>query len=190
MKTSGIASIVLLSTLGCAAHAAGGPPTAWESTDEIVDRPAALVGQGADLRISNNVLSGQLEGGAYHVLITRDEARGDGPMGRVDVHIKRLGQGYELAGLWNGGHVDFFVGQDGAHGQLIKQISGEDRGYESCHYDIARSAHGGYTGLSQCLGVEPLRFDLAARTPSDLVSEQNAILLLAYFAAPPPVRTL
>jgi hypothetical protein len=196
MITSRLASILLLSTVGAgcgAARSASGPPTAFEATDEIVERPAApaLVGQGADLAINNGVLSGRLEGGAYHVTITPDQAVGSGPMGRVDVHIKRTPSGHEMAGLWNGGKVHFFVGEDGARGELLKQISGEDRGYESCFYDIEKRGNGpGYTGLSECLGAAPLRFEVRPQLSTELSEEQTAILLLAYFAAPPPVRTL
>lgn len=181
-------------TSGCAStRDASGPPPAFQTRDEIDEGPPRLTGAGADLQIRNDVLSGQLEGGSYNVKLTPSSAEGSGPLGRVDLHIKPIAQGYDLTGLWNGGRVHLIVGDQGARGSVMKQISGEDRGYESCHYDIGkldpRTGQAGYAGLSECLGQNPLRFEIQPRATTDMTSEQNVILLLAYLAAPPPVRT-
>jgi hypothetical protein len=173
-------------------RAAAGPPTSFHAVDEIDERPPRLLGADAQLTIHDGVLSGRLDGGAYDVKLTPDAAVGRGPLGRIDVRIRRAGDGYDLAGVWNGGKVHLVVDQRGARGDVVKQISAEDPGYASCHYDIwwLRKQHE-YTGLSQCLGDEaPLRFEVRPHRRSDLSDEQNAVLLLAYFAAPPAVRTL
>jgi hypothetical protein len=176
---------------GCAAHEATGQSAHFESRDEILGPPTRLLGEGADLRIVNGRLAGRLEGGAYAVKITPDTAVGSGPMGRIDVRIKRVGNDYDLAGTWNGGPVHFIVGPDGARGHLLKQISAEDHGFESCTYDIEERYHQpGFSGLSDCLGTEPLRFEIAPRDTAALKNEETAILLLAYFAAPPAVNAL
>lgn len=178
---------------GCAsARAAGTTSPPYRAVERIAENPPRLIGKDADLTIEHGALAGRLEGGTYHVNITPDSATGQGPLGPIDVHIKHVARGYDLSGLWNGGQVHFLVGESGARGHLLKQISAEDRGYESCQYDIQKlRRQPGYSGLSECLGDDhPLRFEVQPRLAGDMSQEQNAILLLAYFAAPPPVREI
>ena len=113
-------------------------------------------------------------------------------MGPIDLHIKPVAQGFDLSGLWNGGDVHLVVGANGARGQVLKQISPEDHGYASCWYDISKTgAPGKYAGLSECMGDNgPRHFEIMPSSPAALTEEQNAVLLLAYFAAPPPVQAL
>ncbi len=164
-----------------------------EAVDRIVDDGTArLVGPGANLTIDHGVLAGTLEGGQYYVDISAQAARGRGPLGPIDVQIKRVAGGYDLTGLWNGGRVKFLIGERGARGQLLRQISPEDPGLRACDYDIQKLREKPrYSGLARCLGdPSPRRFDVDPRPIKALTDEENAILLLAYFAAPPPVRTI
>jgi hypothetical protein len=180
--------------VGSAGELAGRSPGAGGLADSsggptaMADRPASLVGEDAGLIIRDGLLTGRLERGGYSVRITADSARGTGPLGPIDVHINRMGRGFEVAGLWNGGHLHFLVGPDEIRGTALKQISDEERGYQSCRYQIAKLDRGsGYSGLSECLGSKPLRFEVDPRSSADLTDEQTAILLVAYFAAPPAV---
>jgi hypothetical protein len=164
-----------------------GPPV-YHAKDSIFEQPAHLAGPDADLTIRAGVLSGRLDGGAYRVSITPDSARGTGPMGPIDVRLKRQPDGYHVRGVWNGGDVNVVLGLAGMRGTMMTQIDG-DRGYRSCHYDLTPLGHDrGYSGIARCLGVEhPLRYEVRPRLQSDVTEEQNVILLLAYFAAPPEV---
>jgi hypothetical protein len=188
--TTGILLLVAAALAGGCATDAVGPPTSYRAVDHIDERPARLVGKAAELTIENGVLTGHLERGQYRAQITPDSARGYGPMGPIDVHIKRLGKAYDVSGMWNGGDLHFVVGENGAQGTAFRQISYEDRGYENCRYDIEKLKSGaGYSGLSECLGMEePLRFEVQPKLTSDLTDEQNVVLLVAYLAAPPAVR--
>jgi hypothetical protein len=187
-----LAGLSGLAGCGLVSNAPSAPPLPYQSHDEIEEGPPRLIGSDGDLEIAHGTMSGSLEGGAYNVQLTADAARGRGPMGPIDVHIKPVAQGFDLSGVWNGGDVHLVVGANGARGQVLKQISPEDRGYASCWYDIARSgAAGKYEGLSECLGDNgPRHFELMPSSPAALTEEQNAVLLLAYFAAPPPVQAL
>jgi hypothetical protein len=179
---------------GCATEGAHvtSSPLPYQTTDEIDTRPARLIGADGDLEIAHGQLLGRLDGGAYNVKLTADSAEGSGPMGRIDVHIKPVAQGFDLSGVWNGGDVHFVIGETGARGRALRQISPEDRGYESCRYDISPlGSSAGYEGLAECLGdVAPVRYELHPKTDAALTREQTAVLLLAYFAAPPPVNVL
>jgi hypothetical protein len=168
------------------------PPSPYEAVSAIDESPPKLVGREANLEIDNGVLHGRLEGGAYNVSITPVSAKGTGPMGAIDVRIKPVARGYDVAGLWNGGHVHFVVGDQRTRGHLLKQISSEDRGYESCRFDLEKLRNrAGYSGIEDCLGEEsPIRYEVTPNLAGEMTREQTAILLLAYFAAPPPVRTL
>jgi hypothetical protein len=163
-------------------------PPVYEARDAIDAHPARLVGDEAGLTIKDGWLSGPLEGGAYRVQVATDHARGAGPLGAVDVRIQRVAGGFDVAGVWNGGDLHLVVGRDEIRGTALKQISDEQRGYESCHYDIQRragSTH--YTGLAECLGENPIRLDVQPTVRNAMTDEQNAILLVAYLAAPPAV---
>jgi hypothetical protein len=180
---------IAASTAGAArANTATEVPPVYHARDVIEEQPARLVGDDAGLAIHDGVLTGRLEHGAYNVQIKPDSARGTGPLGPIDVRIARVGRGFEVAGLWNGGHLHFRIGPDEISGTAMKQISDEERGYQSCRYEIAKlERRPGYTGLSECLGSKPLRFEVQPQSSADLTDEQNAILLVAYFAAPPAV---
>jgi hypothetical protein len=163
-------------------------PPVYRATDAIDEHPARLVGDDANLTIKNGWLTGRLERGAYRVQITPDRAVGTGPLGRVDVRIRRAGDAIDVSGIWNGGDVHVVLGPDRIEGRALKQISDEQRGYQSCRYELDRGAvsrH--YTGLAECLGQQPLRMDVAPRLQADLRDEENAVLLVAYLAAPPAV---
>jgi hypothetical protein len=163
-------------------------PPVYQVKDTIEGHPERLVGPYARLSIRQGVLTGRLERGAYNVRITPQSARGTGPLGAVDVKIKRMGTSFDIAGKWNGGDLHLVLGPDGIHGTAMKQISDEDRGYQSCRYEIARlPRRPGLSGVAECLGTSPLRFEVQPTTPSDLTDEENAILLVAYLAAPPAV---
>jgi hypothetical protein len=183
---------LLAATIAPAAPAQAATPTdlppVYRTKDVIGGHPDRLVGPYAHLTIEHGVLTGRLERGAYNVAITPTSAKGTGPLGPVNLKIKRIGNAFDLAGLWNGGDLHFVIAPDDIHGTAMKQISDEDRGYQSCRYEFTRLAgRRGYSGLAECLGVEPLRFDVQPTTSADLTDEQNAILLIAYLAAPPAV---
>ena len=163
-------------------------PPVYEARDTIDATPARLVGDDAGLTLENGWLTGRLEGGAYRVQVTADHARGVGPLGAVDVRIQRVAGGFDVAGKWNGGDLHLVVRRDDIRGTALKQISDEQRGYQSCHYDIHRRAGSPrYTGLAECLGENPIRVDLQPTASNALGDEQSAILLVAYLAAPPAV---
>jgi hypothetical protein len=163
-------------------------PPVYQVRDTIDGHPERLVGPYARLTIKHGVLTGRLERGAYNVRITPQSAKGAGPLGAVDVKIKRVGTSFDVAGVWNGGDLHFVLGPDGIHGTAMKQISDEDRGYQSCRYEIAKvPRRSGLSGLAECLGANPLRFEVQPTTSSELTDEENAILLVAYLAAPPAV---
>jgi hypothetical protein len=175
---------------GCAAAAAN-QPLPYQVRDEIDEGPPRLEGQKTDLRIDAGILHGHLGGGDYNIKVSADRAQGSSPLGPTDVRIVRRGSGYEVAGTWNGGRLDLLVDDHGARGDVMKQVSPEERGYQACHYDIEPTGRGPvYSGLAECLGYEPLRVELVPTPSSALDDEQNAILLVAYLAAPPPVRAL
>jgi hypothetical protein len=99
-----------------------------------------------------------------------------------------MGKALDIAGLWNGGDLHMIVGPKGIRGTALKQISDQERGYQSCRYQIMKlPQRPAYSGLADCLGTSPLRFELSEAAPSDLTDEENAILLVAYLAAPPAV---
>jgi hypothetical protein len=169
-------------------RALAGPPV-YHTADEVTEGPPRLNGPDADLTIRDGEMTGRLDGGAYDVHIAPDAARGHGPMGPIDVKLQRGPQGFHVVGVWNGGDIDVVLGASGLHGRMLSQIAPGDRGYRSCRYDLDRLGHGSaYSGTARCLGVEhELRYDVRPRLPSDLTDEQNVVLLVAYFAAPPPV---
>jgi hypothetical protein len=163
-------------------------PPVYQVKDTIDAHPERLVGPYARLTIKQGLLTGRLEQGAYNVRITPQSAKGMGPLGVVDVKIKRVGTSFDIAGLWNGGDLHFVLGPDGIHGTAMKQISDEDLGYQSCRYEITRvPRRSALSGLAECLGARPLRFEVQPTTPSILTDEENAVLLVAYLAAPPAV---
>jgi hypothetical protein len=187
-----ITPLATLAVVVPAARAAAATPTdlppVYRAKDTIGGQPDQLVGDQAQLTIQHGLLTGRLERGAYNVQITPTSAKGTGPLGRVDVRIKRVGQAVDVAGVWNGGDLHFVLGPDDIHGTALKQVSDEDRGYQGCRYRINRLGRGrGYAGLAECLGANPLRFEVRTATPADLTEEENAILLVAYFAAPPAI---
>jgi hypothetical protein len=184
-------SLAFIGSCASSRQATSSAALPYHAVDHIEEHPARLIGEDASLTIDHGVLGGRLDGGQYDVRITPDAAKGSGPMGPIDVQIKRVASAYDVSGLWNGGHLHFRVSESGAEGNVLKQISADDRGYQSCHYEIERlRSTSGYTGLSECLGAaEPLRFEIRPRRAADMTDEQNVILLVAYFAAPPAVRS-
>jgi hypothetical protein len=193
-KVAAVAVSLAAVTAGCASSGNARPGEFPDrSADRIIDAGSArLVGPDASLHLDHGVLAGTLEGGSYRVAVTSDSARGSGPLGPIDLQIKSVAGGHDLSGVWNGGPVHFLIGDQGARGELLRQISAGNPGQESCDYDIKKLHNKAtYSGIARCLGEEhPLRFDLQARAPAALTGEENAILLLAYFAAPPPLGTI
>jgi len=152
----------------------------------IYGNPGRLVGPDTHLRIKDNVLTGQLAGGAYQVAIGVDRARGTGPMGPIDLRLVRLSTGYDVEGIWNGGTVHFLVGATSITGKAMRRVSAGSIGQMVCNYDLVRSRNGsGFSGVARCLGRrEATRFELQPRLPADLTQPQNVILLVAYLTAP------
>jgi hypothetical protein len=171
---------------------ASGPAraTVYGADYGIYGNPGRLVGPDAHLRFKNNVLTGQLAGGAYQVEIGADRARGTGPMGPIDLRLTRLPTGYDVEGIWNGGTVHFLVGDRSITGKAMRRVSAGSIGQMVCNYDLVRGQNGaGFSGVARCLGRrEATRFELQPRLPTGLTEPQNVILLVAYLTAPAATR--
>jgi hypothetical protein len=149
-----------------------------------------LVGPSTRLAVDGDVLAGRVNGGAYAVQIGADGAHGRGPLGPIDLRIRRLARGYALDGTWNGGPVSFVVAGDTLRGSADRPVSDEERRFERCRYDVEKlRGKASYAAREECLEVDsPLRFDLPAQG-STLDDPRTAMMLIAYLVAP-PVRDL
>jgi hypothetical protein len=172
--------------MGAAVRADGGG-TAVTDTVTTDTHPARLTAPDGRLTIEGDRLTGRIKGGTYAVQIAADRARGQGALGAIDVSVRKLGQGFGIEGVWNGGPISFVVSDTAVRGSADRPQSDEDRSFASCHYDVEKlRGRATYAGREECLGVtNPVRFDLAAQAASGLHDARTAVLLIAYLLAPP-----
>jgi hypothetical protein len=149
--------------------------------------PAYLIAPDARLAVYQDILVGRVKGGAYDIEVGTDGAAGRGPLGPIDVHVHRQAKGYAVDGVWNGGKVSFFVAQDSIRGTADREVSSEDRSYESCNYDVDKlRGRNVYAGRETCLGADlPVRFDVQPDPASPVMDARTAVLMIAYLVAPP-----
>jgi len=146
-----------------------------------------LVGPGVRLMVDRDVVSGHVNGGAYAVQVESGNAHGRGPLGAIDLRLRKLAQGYGVDGTWNGEPVTFVVTADSIRGSADRPVSDQDRSVERCRYDV-ETVHGraAWSGREDCLEVtRPVRFDFRPRSSTSLDDERTAVMLIAYLVAPP-----
>jgi hypothetical protein len=177
----------LLAAVGLTAACATAQPASNITGTTIDERPGQLLGPDARLSLEGGVLAGQIKGGRYEVKMVPGGAQGSGPLGRVDVRIEPVAQGYHVDGIWNGARISFVVGKNAIRGNALRQVSDEDRGLENCWYDVEKLwRRTVYAGHETCPGLdEPVRFDLKPATSLGLDDETTAVLMIAFLVAPP-----
>jgi hypothetical protein len=161
------------------------------SRGPIIDQhPEELVGPETRLAIDHGVLTGRAKGGLYDVQIRRDGATGIGPFGPIDVRVTKRAEGYRVEGTWNGGPMSFVVSDKAIRGTALRQVSDEDRGFESCWYDVEKLLRqSSYAGREECEGTNsPVRFDVPSKASIGLSDEETAVLIIAYVVTPPTVE--
>ncbi len=147
---------------------------------------ARIAGQNGNLTIRNGVLQGRLAGGQYNAVVGASGARGSGPQGAIDVKLRRVAEGYELSGLWNGKQVFFVVGDRTVSGKAVRSQGAGQTGFGRCRFNLDKMANGrSYAGTAQCLGgASSGHIEVHPQAPADLTDAQNVILTVAYLAAP------
>jgi hypothetical protein len=155
-------------------------------TMTLVTAPPRLLGLGTDLSVEGGRLAGVLDGGRYDVTVTGDHALGSGPRGRIDVALRRTSDRLELDGTWNGRALHLALGPGEVRGTVVRPVSTEGSGVESCRLGLEPLRDGSLNGPVECLGHgDPLRMSLDPVDARVLTDTGTALLLVAFIASPP-----
>jgi hypothetical protein len=164
------------------------PPPA--RTAEHAFQQDRVVGPRIKAEIVGGILTGAVPGGSFRARLDGDLVHGAGPLGPIDVRVTPLHQGFDVAGVWNGGNIHFVFDGRTIRGSAVKQIVAGQSGVASCHYYIGPSWKSTtLSGREACMGfADAMQVDVDPQIATHLTTPGGVVMFVAYLTSPLPSR--